>query len=105
MTVKEAWSILKRTFSEFREDNVLGLSAALAYYAMFAIGPLLVIAVGLAGLAFSHEAVRHQTEQQLESIVGANSAKMVVSMMSAQNRGAGFIATIVGLVMLLVGAV
>jgi len=102
--VKEAWPILKRTFGKFREDNVLGLSAALAYYAMFAIGPLLVIAVGLAGLAFSHEAVRDQTEQQLESIVGENSARTVVCMMSAQKRGAGFVTTIVGLLMLLVGA-
>src|ERR1051325_1154337 len=105
MIGKKGWPILKRTFGKFREDNVLGLSAALAFYAMFSIGPLLVMAAGLAGFAFSHEAIRHHTEQQLESIVGESSARMVVSMMSAQKRGAGFITTIVGLVMLLVGAV
>ena len=77
--MKKIWSILKGTFNEFGEDNVLRLSAALAYYAMFSIGPLLVIAVGLAGLAFGHESVRRQIEGQLQSMVGQNAAKTVAS--------------------------
>lgn len=61
MNVQKGWPILKGTFSKFGEDNILRLSAALAYYAMFSIGPLLVIAVGLAGLAFGHDSVRRNT--------------------------------------------
>jgi uncharacterized BrkB/YihY/UPF0761 family membrane protein len=49
---------------------VVRLGAALAYYAMFSIGPLLVIAVGVAGLVFGHESVRHQIEQQLRGMIG-----------------------------------
>jgi membrane protein len=72
--MKKIWRILKRTFIEFGEDNVLRLSAALAYYAIFSIGPLLVIVVGLTGLAFGHDTVRQQIEQQLRSLLGENSA-------------------------------
>src|SRR5712671_1377094 len=86
MSAKSITKIAKCTVEEFGEDNVLRLSAALAYYAMFSIGPLLVIAVGLAGFAFGHEAVRHQMQQQLQSMLGQNSAKMIESMMSAQKQ-------------------
>lgn len=104
MNLKKNWGILKGTFSEFGEDKVLRLSAALAYYAMFSIGPLLVIAVGLAGLAFGHDAVRRNIEQQLQSMLGESSAKMVGSMMSAQKHGASVITTSLGMVALLFGA-
>src|SRR6185295_398220 len=68
MNAKSIGKILKCTVSEFGEDNVLRLSAALAYYAMFSLGPLLVIAVGLAGLAFGHDAVRGQLQEQLRGM-------------------------------------
>ncbi|HSU56732.1 MAG TPA: YihY/virulence factor BrkB family protein, partial [Candidatus Dormibacteraeota bacterium] len=104
MNLKKGWPILKGTFTEFGEDNVLRLSAALAYYAMFSIGPLLAIVVGLAGLAFGHESVRRQIEQQLQSMLGGSSAKMIDSMMSAQKHGSSLVTTIVGIVALLFGA-
>lgn len=104
MKLKKWWLILKGTFAEFGEDNVLRLSAALAYYAIFSIGPLLVITVGVVGLAFGHDAVRHQIEGQLESMLGQNSAKTIESMMSAHKYGTSLITTIVGIVALLVGA-
>jgi membrane protein len=104
MKIKKIWSILKGTFSEFGEDNVLRLSAALAYYAMFSIGPLLVIVVGLAGLAFGHESVHKQIEGQLKDMIGPSGANTISSMMAAQKHGTSLIATIVGLVALLFGA-
>lgn len=104
MSIKKIWSILKCTFTEFSEDNVMRLSAALAYYAMFSIGPLLVIAVGLAGLAFGHQSVRREIEQQLQSMLGPNAANTIDSMMSSQTRQGGIITTILGLVALLFGA-
>jgi membrane protein len=104
MNATSIGKIAKGTFKEFGEDKVLRLSAALAYYAMFSIGPLLVIAVGLAGFAFGHDAVRRQVEEQLTGILGENSTKTVVSMMSAQKHGTGLITTIIGIVALLFGA-
>ena len=104
MKIKSMWSILKQTFSEFSEDNVLRLSAALAYYSIFSIGPLLAIVVGLAGLAFGVESVRHQIDQQLKGMLGEHSAKMIDSMMASQRKGTSLITTIVGLIVLLFGA-
>ena len=104
MKFKKAWSILKGTFSEFGEDKVIRLSAALAYYAMFSIGPLLVIAAGLAGLAFGHESVRKQIDQQLRSMVGEQSTQTLDSMMSAQTHTTSVITTIIGIIALLFGA-
>src|SRR5690242_2314162 len=104
MSPKKFWLILKGTISEFSEDNVLRLSAALAYYAIFSLGPLLVIVVGVAGLAFGHEHVRQQIQEQLKSMLGPDSAKAVEGMMSAQKHGTSLTATIVGIVALLFGA-
>jgi membrane protein len=104
MSLKSYWTILKDTVKEFGEDNVLRLSAALAYYSIFSIGPLLVIVVGLAGLAFGASSVKHQIEQQLQGMLGESAAKTVVSMMAAQKKGTSLITTIVGVIMLLFGA-
>jgi membrane protein len=104
MGLKRAWAILKGTIQEFGEDKVVRLSAALAYYAIFSIGPLLVIAVGLAGLAFGDATVRKQIQDQLQSMLGEGSAKTIESMMSAQRHGTSLLTTIVGVVALLFGA-
>ena len=104
MNAKKIWSILKGTAREFGEDNVLRLSAALAYYAMFSIGPLLVIAVGVAGLVFGHHTVQQQIAQQIQRMLGPNAANTLVSMMSAQRYGSSLITTILGIIALLFGA-
>jgi membrane protein len=104
MYTRKIWSILKGTFNEFFEDKVLRLSAALAYYAMFSIGPLLVIAVGLAGLAFGHDSVRREIEHQLQSMLGAKATATVSSMMAVQKHSSSLLTTIMGLAALLFGA-
>jgi len=104
MKTKSAFNIIKGTASEFSEDNVLRLSAALAYYAMFSIGPLLAIVVGAAGLAFGHDSVRQQIHHSLQGMLGENSAKTVDSMMAARSHASSLITTIVGIVALLFGA-
>ena len=104
MSIKSAWKIIKETFSEFGEDKVLRLSAALAYYAIFSIGPLLAIIIGLVGLAFGSEHVREQIHQQLQGMLGENSAKTIDSMIAARSRGTSLLTTILGAVALIVGA-
>jgi membrane protein len=102
--VRKGWTILKGTFKEFGEDNVLRLSAALAYYSMFSIGPLLVIMVGLAGLAFGHEAVRQEIDRQLIAVLGEGAAKTIDSMMVTQKHSTNVITAVVGMAALLLGA-
>jgi hypothetical protein len=94
MSLKKSWSILKGTFNEFSQDKVLRLGAALAYYAMFSLGPLLIIIIGVAGLVLGHETVRGQIEQQLQGMLGPNAAKTIDSMMAAQKHGTSLVSTI-----------
>src|SRR5256885_17178113 len=98
MTFKKIISVPKRAFTQFNEDKVMRLGASLAYYAMFSIGPLLVIAVGVAGLLMGKEHVRHQIQEQLQGMLGESSAKTLESMMAAQKHGTSLITTIVGVV-------
>src|SRR5437868_14660882 len=103
MNIKSAFNIIKGSIKEFSEDNVLRLSAALAYYSVFSIGPLLAIIVGLAGLAFGSDTVRQQIHHSLQGMLGENSAKTIDSMMAARSHGTSIVTTIVGIVALLFG--
>jgi membrane protein len=98
------WAALQETFNEFLQDRAMRLAAATAYYAIFSIGPLLVLVVGLAGLVFGEDTVRRAATEQIRSFVGENSAKLIGSMMSAQHKGGSTWATVLGATALVVGA-
>lgn len=97
--------LLKDAFVEWDRDNVSRLAAALAYYAIFSLAPLLVIAIGVAGALFGEEAARGQIVGQIQGLIGREGAQIVQTMIegSAQ-RGRGILATVLGLVALIIGA-
>jgi membrane protein len=107
MNAKALWDLLKATFSDWNEDKAPRLAAALAYYALFAIAPLLVIVIAIAGLFFGAEAVRGQIVGQMQGLVGEQGGKAIQDMVAnAANRPAtGIVATVIGVVTLIVGAV
>lgn len=97
--------MLKRTADAWIADKALRLSAALAYYAVFSIAPLLVIAIAVAGLVFGEKAVTGQLQSELRTYIGAPAAAAVQSMVqSAARPGEGVTATITGFAVLLLGA-
>ncbi|RYD24177.1 MAG: YihY/virulence factor BrkB family protein [Verrucomicrobiaceae bacterium] len=104
--VKNRWvDILRRSFADWMEDKALRLSAALAYYSIFSIAPLLVIAIGIAGLAFDREAVSGQLYGELRNYVGAQSAEALQSMVQSASKPAqSTLAAVIGFVTLLFGA-
>ncbi len=104
MSVKSSWAILKDTFQSFSDDRTTRLAAATAYYAVFSIGPLLVLIIGVAGLVFGEEKVRTEVTQQVQSFVGGKSANVINSMMTTQQKGGSLMATIIGGVALVLGA-
>ncbi len=105
MKAKEILPLVKRTISDWSDDKATTLAAALAYYTIFSIAPLLIIAVAVAGLVFGQEAAQGEIQQQLQGLVGANGAKLIQDMMvSASKPSEGLIATVVGLAILLFGA-
>ena len=106
MNPKEIFAILKKTASDWMEDQAPTLGAALAYYTVFSLAPLLIIAIAIAGLVFGREAAQGQIFDQLRGLMGEASAKAMQDMV--QNASAkpatGVVATIIGVVTLLFGA-
>jgi membrane protein len=82
-------------------------AAGLAYYAVFSLAPLLLIAIGIAGMVLGHDEARRQIIQQATALVGSAGRVAVEGMMgsSAEAPRAGLIGTIVGVVTLFIGAV
>jgi len=101
-----SWAnLLKISFASWNEDKALRLSAAIAYYAVFSIAPLLVIAMGIAGLVFGGEAATGQIYDGLKGFIGAQAAEGVQAMVKSASKPAqGAAATITGFVMLMLGA-
>jgi membrane protein len=103
--LRDAWSLLRQTFTEWSEDKVPRLAATLAYYTLFSLAPLLVIAIAVAGLVFGREAARGEVVTQLDGLIGRAGAEAIQSLIdNAARPEAGWIATVVGLATLLFGA-
>lgn len=99
------FKLLKETFTNFMEDKALRLSAAIAYYSIFSLAPLLIIAISVAGIFLGPEAVSGHLSKELSSYVGPKAAEAVQSMVkSASKPGSGVIGSIIGGITLLVGA-
>jgi membrane protein len=102
---KALWALLKDTAVEWNQDQAPQLGAALAYYAVFSLAPLLVIAVSIAGLVFSREAATGQVVGQIQGLVSQDAAVAIQEIIENANKPeTGIFATIVGVVMLLFGA-
>src|SRR5688500_16280691 len=79
------------------DDDVPRLGASLAYYTLFAIAPILIVATAVAGMAFGAEAVRGEIIDQLDDLIGAEGARAVQSLLEgASQRRAGIVATVLG---------
>src|SRR5436190_14681022 len=104
LTGNRVFKLLKASFTDWMEDNALRLSAALAYYSIFSIAPLLVIAISVAGLVLGEEAVRGQLDEQLKSYIGPQAAASVQSMVqSASKPSDGWTGAVVGFATLMLG--
>jgi membrane protein len=106
MNPKEAFSLLKATLFEWLDDQAPTLGAALAYYTVFSLAPLLIITIGIAGLVFGAEAAQGQIFDQLRGLLGEASSKAmqeIVQSASAEPK-TGVVATVIGFVTLLFGA-
>ncbi|MGE0866529.1 MAG: YihY/virulence factor BrkB family protein [Vicinamibacterales bacterium] len=87
------------------DDDAPRLGASLAYYTLFAIAPILLVATAIAGAVFGEEAVRGEIVGQLDSLVGREGALAVQSLLEgASQRRAGAIATVIGAVTFLIAA-
>lgn len=103
--LREAWRLIADAVAAWSDDYAASMGAALAFYTLFSIAPLLLIVISLAGLVFGEAAARGEILEQLSGLVGSDSAATVESLLQGLNRPrAGALGTLVGLVVLLVGA-
>jgi membrane protein len=105
MQVKLAWQLVKNTLGSWSDDNATRLAAALAFYTVLSIAPLLVLAVAVAGWVFGEDAARGQIATQLSSIVGSQAGEGIQSLLQqAHQPEHSMLGSIIGGVVLLVGA-
>ena len=98
--------IVKATLAGWSEDKVPRLGAALAYYTLFSLAPLLIIVIGITALVFGEDAAQGRIAGEINGLVGEKGAEAIQAML--QNAGAhkssGIVATIIGIATLLFGA-
>jgi membrane protein len=105
MTLNNTWILIKAATSSWVDDYAQSMGAALAYYTMFAIAPLLLIVISLAGLIFGVEAARGEIFAQLRDLMGEQGAGAVQALLESVNKPAESVtAMVIGSVLLLVGA-
>ena len=101
------WDLLKDTVSGFMADEALSRAAAIAYFTIFSIAPLLLIVIAIAGLVFGQEAAQAAIMGQFSGLMGKGSGDALASMLQSagsQSKESGMMATIIGIVTLLITA-
>jgi len=99
------WGLIKQIAKSWSEDYVPSMGAALAYYTMFSLAPLLLIVVSVSGLIFGEDAARGEIQAQLQGLMGAQGAGAVQGLLAnVRHPAEGLTATAIGLLLLLVGA-
>jgi membrane protein len=105
MQIKPVYTLFKESFQEWMDDDALDLGAALAYYTIFSLAPLLLVVIAIAGLFFGRQAVQGELVGQLEGMVGRQGAEAVQTMVAnAGHHGSGVLATVVAVATILFGA-
>lgn len=105
MTPDRLWTVLKKALAGWWDDNIPRMGAALAYYTLFSLAPILIVAIAVAGLAFGPEAVRGEIVGQIEGLVGRDGAQAVQAMLEGVGKpSSSILATIIGVITFFLGA-
>jgi membrane protein len=101
----EPWKMLKETVLSFIDDEALSRGAAIAFYTVTSIAPVLLIVVAVAGLAFGRDAAQNAISTQLSGLMGQQTADVLQSAVaSAAGKSLGILATIIGVATLIATA-
>ena len=102
---KNIFALIKQTLTAWQTDKASRLAAALAYYAIFSLAPLLMIVIAIIALVFGERAARNEIAGQLQALVGPDAAGMIQTMIAnLNNRTSGILATIIGTLTIVLGA-
>src|SRR5688572_29624152 len=102
---KTGFDVLKQTVKDWADDKAPRLGAALAYYTVFSIAPLIVIVIAIAGIWFGRDVAQQQIIDQIAGLVGQQGAEAISGMLQAANKPKeGMIASALAVVTLIFGA-
>lgn len=107
MSIKTLWGLLKVTFSQWRRDQASLMAAALAYYTVFSLAPLLIIVIAIAGAIFGEHAAKGELVAQIQGVVGREGAQLIqtaIENASQLDPSQGPIPTLINIGVLLFGA-
>lgn len=105
LNLKSGWGLLVKTFTSWLNDYAPSMGAALAYYTLFSMAPLLLIVVSVAGLVFGQDAARGEIQSQLHQLMGDGGARAVQDLLASVRKPTeGAMGTVIGLGLLLLGA-
>jgi membrane protein len=105
MPLRDIWATVKETASDWMDDDASRLAAALAYYSLLSLAPLLVIVVAIAGVFLGPDAARGRLAGELAHVVGVEPARGIQAILaSARAPSSGVLSTLVGVVTLFIGA-
>ena len=103
--IKEWWALIKAAVTAWVDDYAPSMGAALSYYTVFSLAPVLLIVISVAGLIFGAEAARGEIFGQLRGLMGADAAKAIEDILTSVNKPTeGITGTVIGLVVLFIGA-
>jgi membrane protein len=103
--LSQQWKMIKAAVKAWVDDYAPSMGAALSYYTLFSLAPLLIIVIAVAGMVFGQEAAQGEIVAQLRGIMGEEGAVAVEGMLKAAREPTrGVVATIVGIAILLLGA-
>ncbi|MDB6135616.1 MAG: ribonuclease [Verrucomicrobiales bacterium] len=103
--IRQLPSLLKETLKEWQDDNAMRLAAALAYYTVFSLVPLMLASIAVAGLVFGEEAATGKIYSEMHNVAGPQVASSVQEMVQAANKPeSGLLGAVLGFAMGLFGA-
>lgn len=103
--LRSLWGLLKQALLKWDQDNVSWLAAALSYYTIFSLTPLVILVIAIAGFIFGEQAIQGEIERQMAQLIGVRAAGVVQDIIeSASQRSSGITATFIGAVVLFFGA-
>lgn len=105
MTFSQARSLFTLTYQRWSRHNAQRLGAALAYYALLSVSPLLIVLTGICGLVFNHNSAEHNVLLETQQMMGTRAAQAMQALIEdTHQRGTGILATVIAIATLFVGA-
>jgi membrane protein len=105
MTIGDLWPLVRKSVTSWSDDYAPSMGAALAYYTVFSIAPLLLIVIAIAGLIYGEDAARGAIFHQISGLVGDEGATAIQGLLKSANKPReSIVATVIGVGTLLLGA-